>query len=52
MSDTEKIVRGTTKDGVEIGFLISTDPNWIPTYEYQDEDGNWVSSEEDIEESE
>lgn len=49
MSDTEKIVTVTTKEGVELVFGIETDPDWIPTYEYQDEDGNWISSEEESE---
>ena len=46
---SEKIVSATTKDGLVIS--IDTDPNYVPATEYQDEDGYWVS-EEDEEEGE
>lgn len=46
---TEKIVEVTTQDGESLVFAIETDPNWVAPTEYQDEDGNWLSDDEEEE---
>lgn len=36
-----------SKTGEAMVFGIETDPNWVADTEYQDEEGNWISDEEE-----
>jgi hypothetical protein len=44
---SEKIVTVVDKDGETMVFSIDTDPNWVADTEYQDEEGNWISDEDE-----